>query len=161
MASETHLFTASIEWAGNRGEGTASYRAYDRDWSMVTPGQVALACSNDPNLGGDPTKPNPEQLLLSALSSCHMLWFLHLASREKIVVSGYRDRPEGLGEASPNGAGRFLEATLKPQITLADLADKDRADALHHKVHQYCFIARSVNFPVRYEAHYVSTPGGD
>src|SRR3546814_6247182 len=80
------LFTSRIEWTGNRGEGTRSYRGYDRSWSVTTPGQPVIHCSNDPRLGGDPGLPNPEDMLLSALAACHMLWYLHLASAAGIVV---------------------------------------------------------------------------
>lgn len=150
-----HDYSCRIVWTGNRGDGTKTYRGYDRSWDITTPGQPVVHCSNDPLLGGDPAKPNPEDLLLSALSSCHMLWYLHLASSAGIVVHAYEDTPVGVGETAPNGAGRFLRATLKPRIEVAAGSDLARADAIHHQVHEYCFIARSVNFPVSYEASYV------
>src|SRR3546814_4966266 len=87
-----------IEWTGNRGEGTRSYRGYDRSWSVTTPGQPVIHCSNDPRLGGDPGLPNPEDMLLSALAACHMLWYLHLASAAGIVVQSYQDTPIGRSE---------------------------------------------------------------
>ena len=152
--TKQHDYTSRIEWTGNRGEGTKSYRGYDRTWEVRTPGKPPIACSNDPLLGGDPTLHNPEDMLLSALSACHMLWYLHLASRAGIVVHGYRDEPVGVGESAPNGAGRFLRATLRPQIEVAAGSDIEKADAIHHEIHKYCFIARSVNFPVSYEARY-------
>ena len=113
-----------------------------------------IACSNDPMLGGDPTRPNPEDLLLSSLSACHMLWYLHLASSAGIVVVHYEDSPFGQGETASNGAGRFLSATLRPRVKVRAGADLAKADALHHEVSNYCFIARSVNFPIKYEATY-------
>lgn len=102
-------------------------------------------------LGGDPAKMNPEDLLISALSACHMLWYLHLASKAGIVVTGYRDDPMGYGETLANGAGRFLSAVLRPTISVVEGTDLKIAAELHHQVDEYCFIARSVNFPVRYE----------
>ena len=153
--SQQHEYVAAIRWTGDRGEGTKRYLGYDRTWDIETPGKAVVHCSNDPLLGGDPTKANPEDLLISALSACHMLWYLHLASKAGIVVRGYEDRPVGLGETSPNGAGRFLSATLRPKITVERGADLARADAIHGDIHTYCFIARSVNFPVRFEATYV------
>lgn len=153
--STTHDYTASIAWTGNRGEGTRRYRGYDRSWRITTAGKPVIDCSNDPLLGGDAAKPNPEDLLLSSLASCHMLWYLHLASSAGIVVQAYEDDPLGVGETGPRGEGRFLRAVLRPRITLARGADLARADALHGEVHQYCFIARSVNFPVSYAASYV------
>lgn len=152
--SQTHEYTAAIRWTGDRGEGTKRYLGYDRTWDIETPGKAVVHCSNDPLLGGDPTRANPEDLLISALSACHMLWYLHLAHKAGIVVRGYADQPVGLGETSPNGAGRFLEATLRPRITVERGADLVRADAIHGEIHEFCFIARSVNFPVRFEATY-------
>lgn len=153
MAKE-HDYTCRVDWTGNRGEGTKAYRGYDRTWEIRTPGKPVVKCSNDPLLGGDPTLPNPEDLLLTALSACHMLWYLHLASNAGIVVHSYVDEPLATGESEPSGAGRFLRATLRPRIEVAAGADLARADAIHHEIHKYCYIARSVNFPVSYEATY-------
>ncbi len=114
-----------------------------------------MACSNDPLLGGNPAQYNPEDMLTGALSACHMLWFLHLASDSGIVVEAYEDHAEATGETLPNGASRFLEAVLCPVITLQNGNDPDKADGLHKKVHDFCFIARSVNFPVRFAAKYL------
>lgn len=152
--AKRHDFTAAIEWTGNRGTGTSGYRAYDRTWSVTTPGKPVIHCSNDPALGGDPGLHNPEGMLLSALSACHMLWFLHLASDAGIAVMGYRDEPLGIGESEASGAGRFVAAVLRPAITLADPGDADRADRLHGEIHKVCFIARSVAFPISVEATY-------
>jgi organic hydroperoxide reductase OsmC/OhrA len=152
--SKQHDYTARVEWTGNRGDGTRTYRSYDRTWDISTPGKPTIHCSNDPLLGGNPALPNPEDLLLASLSACHMLWYLHLASAAGIVVESYRDNPIGRGETSPNGAGRFIGATLKPEIRVRKGADLVEADAIHHRVHEFCFIARSVNFPVVYEATY-------
>lgn len=154
MAAKPHDFTSLIRWTGDRGQGTADYRGYDRTWDIVTPGKPVIHCSNDPVLGGDPSRPNPEDLLLSALAACHMLWFLHLASRDGIVVKSYEDSPLGAGETAPDGAGRFVAATLRPRIGLAPGADPRAADALHAEVGRYCFIARSGSFPVHHEATY-------
>lgn len=155
--SRTHNFSARISWTGDRGEGTRSYRGYDRSWRIVTPGKAPIDCSNDPMLGGDTSKPNPEDLLLASLSACHMLWYLHLASDAGIIVHGYQDDPVGIGETGPRGEGRFLSATLRPAIVVERGSDLEKADLLHRKVHEFCFIARSVNFPVAYEASYSET----
>jgi organic hydroperoxide reductase OsmC/OhrA len=153
-----HDFTSEIVWTGNRGDGTRQYRGYDRTWRIVTPGKLPVECSNDPMLGGDPGKPNPEDLLLSSLAACHMLWYLHLASNAGIVVSGYQDSPLGVGETGLRGEGRFLRAILRPKILVGPGTDLTLADSLHHQVHGFCFIARSVNFPVSYEATYQEQP---
>ncbi len=91
----THLYHSRVVWTGNRGQGTATYRGYDRTWDIAVPGKPVIACSNDPLLGGDPARMNPEDLLLSALSACHMLWFLSLAAERGFVVDAYEDDAEG------------------------------------------------------------------
>ena len=149
-----HGYTARIAWTGNRGEGTRTYRGYDRAWDISTPGKPLVHCSNDPLLGGDPARPNPEDLLLASLSACHMLWYLHLASVAEIVVSGYTDDPLGVGECASDGTGRFVRALLRPKITLAAGSDAAVADTIHGRIHDHCFIARSINFPVEVQATY-------
>lgn len=113
-----------------------------------------MSCSNDPLLGGDPALPNPEDLLLSSLAACHMLWYLHLASDAGVIVMDYQDNPVGTGELQANGAGRFIEARLQPHITLVQGSDQTLADTIHARIHDVCFIARSVNFPVMCSATY-------
>jgi len=152
--TQTRDYNCRIRWTGDRGAGTRTYAGYDRTWDIETPGKPVVQCSNDPLLGGDPAKANPEDLLLAALSACHMLWYLHLASEAGIVVRGYQDTPLGVGEVAATGAGRFLKVTLRPRITLAADMDVAAADALHGEIKSVCFIARSVNFPVECAAHY-------
>ncbi len=154
MKNSEHEFTATIRWTGNKGQGTRNYRGYDRTWDIATDAKAVVHCSNDPLLGGDPTKHNPEDLLLASLSSCHMLWYLHLASNAGIVVHGYVDSPVGVGETLSNGAGRFIHATLYPRAVVSKGTDLQLASRLHSEVHKYCFIARSVNFPVSYNASF-------
>ena len=149
-----HEYGCRIQWTGDRGQGTRTYRGYDRTWDIATPGKPVIHCTNDPLLGGDPGLPNPEDLLLASLSACHMLWYLHLASTAGIIVRSYKDDPVAVGETAPSGAGRFLRATLRPHILVEAGADLVRADAIHHEIHKVCFIARSVNFPVEYAATY-------
>ena len=152
-----HDYHSAIVWTGNRGQGTASYRGYDRTWDIAVPGKPVVHCSNDPLLGGDPARMNPEDLLLSALSACHMLWFLHFAADAGVVVTAYEDHPEAVGEVGAGGAGRFLSATLRPRITVAAGTDIARAAALHDKIPEVCFIARSVNFPVHHASEFLFT----
>lgn len=149
--AKQHDFPAKIIWTGNLGTGTSSYKAYDRTWDMTLEGKPVVHCSNDPMLGGDPSRYNPEDLLISALSSCHMLWYLHLCSQAGITVLAYEDNPLGIGESEPSGAGRFLSAVLRPRIQISADSDTEKARSLHDEIHAYCFIARSVNFPVTYE----------
>lgn len=150
-----HQYTSAIQWTGNRGEGTVNYRGYDRTWDIVIPGKSPVHCSNDPLLGGDPTRMNPEDLLLSSLSACHMLWYLHYASDAGIIVTDYQDTPVAFGEIEANGAGRFTSAVLRPRITVRPGTDIIMANALHKQIHAVCFISRSLNFPVSYEADFI------
>jgi organic hydroperoxide reductase OsmC/OhrA len=153
--SQEHPFVSRVEWTGNRGQGTQTYRGYDRTWNIATANKPIIQCSNDPLLGGDSHKPNPEDLLLSSLAACHMLWYLHLASNAGIVVHSYADDPIGIGETAPDGAGRFIRAILRPRIEVGVGADIEKATAIHGEIHRSCFIARSVNFPVSYEPSFL------
>ena len=148
---KTHQYQSTITWTGNKGSGTSDYLSYSRDHVIAIENKPDLLGSSDTAFRGDGTKHNPEDMLLASLSVCHMLWYLHLASNAGIVVTGYRDDPIGHGETLPNGAGRFIAAVLRPKISVQEGADLEFAGNLHHKVHDFCFIARSVNFPVSYE----------
>ncbi len=144
----THRYAARVEWTGNRGEGTASYRAYGRDHRIEAPGKPPIEGSADPAFRGDAARYNPEELLLASLSGCHMLWYLHLCAEAGVVVVGYADAAEGEMIEEADGGGRFTSVALRPEVTLAAGADRDKALALHAAAHAKCFIARSVNFPV-------------
>jgi organic hydroperoxide reductase OsmC/OhrA len=147
----SHTYAARLRWTGNRGQGTRSYQGYGRDHELQVPGKPTLLGSSDPAFRGDRDRYNPEELLVASLSSCHMLWFLHLCAEAGLVVSAYEDQATGTLVEGADGGGRFTEVVLHPQVTLAE-GDPDRAEALHHRAHQLCFIANSVNFPVRCQA---------
>lgn len=146
MAS--HGYTARVVWTGNRGEGTANYRAYDRTHTITAGDKPPVAGSADPAFRGDADRWNPEDSLIGALSACHMLWFLHLASQAGWVVESYEDDAHGTVEMNPDGSGQFAEASLSPRVTIS-AGDPALNDDLHHQAHEKCFIARSVNFPVQ------------
>ena len=147
----THRYATTVEWTGNLGRGTADYRAYSRDHLIGAPGRPELAGSSDPAFRGDATRYNPEDLLVASLSSCHMLWYLHLCSAAGITVLAYRDEAEGTMAEDEGGGGRFTAAVLRPVARLAPGTDVARALALHEEAHRLCFIANSVNFPVTLE----------
>ncbi len=146
-----HTYATRTEWTGNLGEGTGSYRAYSRDHVISAAGRPDLAGSSDPAFRGDASRWNPEDMLVASLSSCHMLWYLHLCAQAKIVVSAYRDDAVGTMVEDASGGGRFSAVVLRPVATLAAGGDAERATALHEEAHRLCFIANSVNFPVRIE----------
>ncbi|MFD8701821.1 OsmC family protein [Kitasatospora sp. NPDC059648] len=146
-----HEYTAEISWTGNRGTGTSDYRSYSRDVEVTAEGLPAIPGSADPVFRGDRTRWNPEQLLLVALSQCHLLSYLHLCAVNGVVVTSYVDRPVGTMAVSPEG-GHFTEVVLHPGVEVAEAGMAEQALALHAQAHRACFIANSVNFPVRHEA---------
>lgn len=148
MAS-THRYTATVEWTGNTGEGTRTYKSYERANVISVTGKPPIPGSSDPAFRGDASRYNPEDLLVASLSQCHMLWFLHLAAVAKIVVVAYVDNATGTMIEDESGGGRFHEVVLAPDVTIDGLFDTAKIEALHHEAHEKCFIANSVNFPVR------------
>jgi len=141
-----------ITWTGNRGTGTSGYRAYGRDHEISAEGKsVKVDGSSDPAFQGDRSRYNPEELLVAALSACHMLWFLHLCSDAGIIVTSYRDNATGVMAEHPDGAGEFTKVTLYPRVAISDASRAADTTALHAKAHHLCYIARSVNFPVEHE----------
>lgn len=147
----THSYNATVTWKGNLGNGTSGYRDYERAHSISAAGKPEIAGSSDPAFRGDASRWNPEELLVASLSSCHMLWYLHLAAAAGIVVTDYADAAEGTMEESGGGEGRFVRAVLRPRVTIAPGSDAARARELHREAHSKCFIAQSVNFPVECE----------
>ncbi|MGD0982822.1 MAG: OsmC family protein [Acidimicrobiales bacterium] len=158
--SSTHSYELSLRWTGNTGSGTSSYRAYGREHEVSAAGKPVIAGSSDPAFRGDPQRWNPEELLVAALSQCHMLSYLHLAASAGIVVTSYSDTPSGTMNENPDGSGEFVEVLLRPEVTVADAGMRERAGALHDDAEKLCFIARSVNFPVRHRPGTVVDPGG-
>src|SRR5580704_19047056 len=145
-----HTYSVSLVWTGNTGKGTVDYRSYARDHEIYAPGKPPIYGSADPKFRGDAARYNPEELLVSALSTCHMLWYLHLCADAGIVVVSYEDRAEGIMEEPSDGAGRFVRVTLRPHVRI--VGSVEQAEALHQRAHELCFIANSVNFPVGHEA---------
>ena len=154
MARE-HRYETTVTWTGNLGSGTSNYRAYSRDHEIAFDGKPVIAGSSDPAFRGDPTRHNPEDMLVASLSTCHMLWYLHLCAVAGVVVTRYVDHAEGVMTEEADGAGQFANVVLQPEIALAPGADEARAAALHHEAHAKCFIARSVNFPVECRPRFV------
>jgi organic hydroperoxide reductase OsmC/OhrA len=158
MATEhVHSYKTAVEWRGNQGFGTRAYTAYGRDFIARIAGKPDLLGSADPAFRGDVSRHNPEDLLVIALSSCHMLSYLHVCATSRIVVTAYVDEASGT-MVTELTHGRFREVTLRPQVTVAaDTSDADveRAKTLHAEASRGCFIAASVSFPVRHEPRVV------
>ncbi|MFI0784661.1 OsmC family protein [Streptomyces lydicus] len=146
-----HSYRATVTWTGNTGSGTSGYRAYGREHEVRAEGPPPLAGTADPAFRGSADRWNPEQLLLASLAQCHMLTYLALCALAGVVVTGYADDAEGTMAEDGAGGGRFTGVVLRPRVEVASAGDAERARALHGDAHQKCFIANSVNFPVRHE----------
>jgi organic hydroperoxide reductase OsmC/OhrA len=146
-----HEYNVQLDWTGNSGKGTENYRSYERAYTVSIHGKPEIAGSADPAFRGDPAKYNPEEMLVAALSACHMLSFLHFCSAAGVIVTDYSDTATGIMEESKEGNGRFTEVVLKPRVMVKESSMMERVNALHDKAHQYCFIANSCNFPVRHQ----------
>ena len=158
MAQLLHSYSVDVTWTGAGEAGTSTYTSYGRDHELTSGAKLPLPGTSDPGFRGDPARWSPEDLVVGALAQCHMLWFLHLAAAAGVVVVGYTDGASGTMRIESAGHGQFTEVVLRPRVTvrnhvLADgrpVTDGLLAD-LHHRAHEHCFVARSVNFTVRHE----------
>lgn len=145
-----HHYSVNVTWTGNRGNGTTGYRDYDRDHIVSIENKPDILGSSDTAFRGNAQRHNPEDMLVASLSTCHMLWYLHLCADAGIIVTDYSDNATGILKEMPEG-GRFTEVTLRPRVTITNAALTSKANELHEMAHSKCFIANSVNFPVRHE----------
>jgi organic hydroperoxide reductase OsmC/OhrA len=150
-SAREHSYRITVQWTGNAGTGTSAYRDYRRDHEIASAGKPTILGSSDPHFRGDPARWNPEELLVAAISTCHQLWYLHLCSAARVVVTAYEDHAEGVMLEQPDGSGRFVRVVLHPRVTISPQSDCDRAIALHREAHAMCFVANSVNFPIEHE----------
>ena len=141
-------YQVDVLWTVNSGSGTTSYRGYERNHSVQVKGKPIIYGSSDPAFRGDAAKYNPEELLLASLSSCHMLWYLHLCSESNIIVTNYVDNATGIMIETPNGSGYFSEVSLNPTVIVTESSMIEKAIELHEKANEFCFIANSLNFKV-------------
>lgn len=151
MSNRQHQYAARLVWDGNTGQGTASYQNYRRDYHLELAGKPDLSGSADPLFRGSADRYNPEELMLAAVSACHMLSYLALCARHGISVLAYADEARATLALLPNGAGRFEEFVLHPRVRIADGADAAMALELHDAAHQQCFIANSCSAPIRHQ----------
>ena len=144
-----HQYQIALKWIGSKGVGTKNYRSYSRDFEVGAPFKKQLIHgSSDPSFRGDKTRYNPEDVFLSSIASCHMLWFLHLCSTHNIVVLEYEDQATGTMVEDKDGSGRFKEVTLYPEILVLGKVDMELVHQLHKEANKMCFIANSCNFPI-------------
>jgi len=152
-----HHYATNIEWAGNRGTGTSGYKAYGRETVISAPGKQSVDGSADRVFHGNADRWNPEELLLAALSECHLLSYLHVAAGNGVTVTAYTDAATGTMVQTADGGGHFSSVTLRPRVTISG-GDPGLALALHREASTKCFIAASVNFPVLHEPEIVVLP---
>lgn len=150
IMKEQHLYKVTTKWTGNNGTGTDNYRSYERSHTIAMENKPDILCSSDPAFRGDRTRHNPEDLLVASVSSCHMLWYLHLCSEAGVIVLDYTDNATGIMDEDPDGGGRFTEVMLNPVVVVAQDTMIDKANELHKKANEFCFIANSLNFPVKH-----------
>jgi len=143
-----HHYNVTINWTGNKGTGTTDYKSYERSHTIQIDGKDELLASSDAPFRGDVSKHNPEDMMVSAIASCHMLWYLHLCADAGIIVLEYSDKASGILTLPEHGSGHFSEITLRPNVIVQDISMIEKANELHEKAHEKCFIANSVNFPV-------------
>ena len=146
-----HQYAVKTTWQDKTGEGTKDYRTYSRNHAINAKGKPIIEASSDPLFRGDKLRYNPEELLVASLSSCHMLWYLHLCADAGIVVTNYEDNATGTMEENASGGGQFKEVILHPTVTVTQESMWEKATTLHVKAHELCFIANSVNFVVKCE----------
>ena len=149
--SGQHNYKLTVKWTGNNGKGTSSYREFERSHSILVENKVEILGSSDPAFRGDKTKHNPEDLLIASVSSCHMLWYLHLCALSGVIVTDYIDNATGIMIETSNGGGKFTEITLHPTVTITNSSMIEKANELHKKANQLCFVANSLNFPVHHK----------
>lgn len=155
---ELHRYTTHLDWTGNLGSGTSSYRSYSRSHQVTVPGKPVLDLSSDPAFRGDGSCYNPEELFLASISSCHMLWYLHLCADAGIEVLEYQDEASGTLQLEADGSGQFTAIVLHPKVVVAKASMLPQAEALHDEAHRYCFIANSIRAAVRHEASCLALP---
>jgi organic hydroperoxide reductase OsmC/OhrA len=151
MNKGEHHYSAELIWDGNHGYGTADYAEYGREHRLLIDGKPELSLTADAAFRGDAAKHNPEDLLVAAISSCHMLSYLALCAKYGISVLSYEDAASGTMQEDGKGGGRFVEVTLRPKVTIADAEQIERAVKLHDRAHELCFIANSCSVPIHHQ----------
>lgn len=147
-----HSYALTTKWTGNKGEGTSHYRVYERSHTIMVDNKPDILASADPTFRGDAARHNPEDLLIAALSGCHMLSYLHVCAINGVNVVDYIDHATGTMVVNADGSGHFTEVTLNPVVTVTEESMIEKANELHHLANKLCFIANSCNFPVYHHA---------
>jgi organic hydroperoxide reductase OsmC/OhrA len=155
--TKEHLYKLTTTWTGNTGDGTSNYRSYERSITISTANKVDILATSDTAFNSDKTKHNPEELLLASISSCHLLWYLHLCSETGVTVVNYSDEAIGKMKEIAGGGGHFTEVILHPDVIVSDDSMIEKAKDLHHQANKLCYIANSCNFPILHKPSIRST----
>jgi organic hydroperoxide reductase OsmC/OhrA len=147
-----HDFACHLWWTGAAHGPVRDYESYSREYRIDIAGKPSLSGSSSPSFRGSAALHNPEDLLVAALSACHLLSYLALCARAGVIVEAYEDAARGtMAFDRERKVMHFTEVVLRPKVRIANSADLERARSLHEKAHHECFIANSVNFTVRNE----------
>ncbi|MGY5355813.1 OsmC family protein [Wenyingzhuangia sp. IMCC45467] len=142
-----HTYKIGLEWKGKLTTNKRNKLSYERIYELSFDNKPNLTGSSDATFHGDNTLYNPEEMLLSALSSCYMMSFFYICSLKNIEIVSYKDNPMGMVKVNPNGSGQFEEVLLQPSIAIKSCKAKLIEQAFT-EAHDYCFIARSCNFNI-------------
>jgi len=136
-----------VDW--ERGDAEFTYEGYGRNHSWTFEGGTTVTASAAPDFLGDAAHPDPEEAFVASLSSCHMLTFLALAARRRLVVERYSDEAVGFMEKNEANRLAVTRVELRPHIEFSgDPPSEEQLDKLHHLAHEHCFIANSVRTEV-------------
>lgn len=146
--NKTHYYQANLSWEGEGAEGNKNVKSYSRTHTAVLEGKPHLLLTTDNKHVGRPDLLNPEDLLLTAASSCHLLSYLYVCSMAGVVVTRYTDEAEGFMTEKAEGGGSFDKIILRPRVWVAHPDMAEKAKVLHEEAHHVCYIANSLNFEV-------------
>lgn len=160
--SKKHTYAATVNWTSEATGSTTNYRSYSRDHTLQVQDKADILASADPAFRGDKTRHNPEDMLVAATASCHMLWYLHFCAVNGVEVLSYTDTAvgtmnEGSGQGEARNGGHFAEITLNPVISISEKSDPEKALVLHHDANKECFIANTLKCPVHHNAEITIT----
>ncbi|WP_452231793.1 OsmC family protein [Lacinutrix sp. MEBiC02595] len=148
-----HIFKAKTQWSSSKGESTLDARSYNRNHTVSIKGKSEpLQVSSAKIFRGDDALYNPEDMLLSAVSSCHMMSYFYVCSQNGIEVVAYEDQAEGVLEVDNKGKGQFVSMQLNPVVVVSKQEMVEKAESLHEQANALCFIANSCNFPISHRA---------
>ncbi|MGV0957916.1 OsmC family protein [Empedobacter falsenii] len=147
-----HLFKVALNWMKKDNISSSLSRIYTKSHHISIEGKPDLEVSAAKAFKGDPNLYNPEDLLLSSLTSCHMMSYLYCCMQYKIEVISYQDHSEATLQVNPDGSGKIVKVDLFPEIIISDSSQIELALSLHKKANELCFIANSCNFPVYHHA---------